>query len=90
MRPQYRPLKGFTKEQLLTATLLLLDEHIKNIDCELYRKGGNAYCDSDYMNAQGRPAIWHNCTNCMLNQYLDRAKKGELSKYEQTHPKKEK
>lgn len=74
---QQRGFSKFTKKQILTAALLLLDEHVKHIDCELITKEGNIDCDTYY-----KVGRWHNCTNCMLNQYLDRVVAGEQSKYD--------
>jgi len=77
MRPQNKSLKGFTKKQLLTAALLILDENVQHIECELIKKEGNLYCDT-YL----KTGTWSNCTNCMLNQYLAKAKAGQVSAYE--------
>jgi len=47
---------------------LLLDEALPNIECELIKERGNYLCDR--------------CDDCMFEQYLKRAKTGELCKKE--------
>ncbi|MBU5331758.1 hypothetical protein KQI61_06075 [Anaerocolumna aminovalerica] len=58
----------YTKKQIETAFYLLLDEHLKDIECELIKKRGNYLCKR--------------CDDCMLEQYLKRAKAGEKCRKE--------
>ena len=47
---------------------MLLDEVLPSIECELIKQRGNYLCDR--------------CDDCMFEQYLKRAKSGELCKKE--------
>ena len=58
----------YTKRQLTRAMYLLLDEVLPSIECELIKQRGNYLCDR--------------CDDCMFEQYLKRAKSGELCKKE--------
>jgi hypothetical protein len=58
----------YTKKQLKTAFYLLLDDHLRDIECELFKKRGNYMCDR--------------CDDCMFEQYLKRAKAGEKCRKE--------
>ena len=58
----------YTKQQLTRATYLLLDEVLPLMDCKLIEQRGNYLCNR--------------CDECMLEQYLKRAKSGELCKKE--------
>lgn len=55
-----------TKEQLQNAMYLLLDDVLPLMKCEKVQKEGNWDCDR--------------CDDCMFEQYIKRAKNGELPK----------
>ena len=59
---------NYTKEQIKTAMYLLLDEHLKDIECELIKQRGNYLCNR--------------CDDCMFDQYIKRAKAGEKCRKE--------
>jgi len=54
----------YTKQQLRNAMYLLLDDALPKIECEKVEREGNWRC--------------HRCDNCMFEQYVKRAKAGEL------------
>lgn len=56
----------YTKQQIKTAMFLLLDITLPNIECEKVRKEGNWECDR--------------CDTCMFEQFIKRAKDGEVPK----------
>jgi len=58
----------YTKQQLTKAMYLLLDEVLPLMNCKLIEERGNFKCDR--------------CDDCMFEQYLKRAKSGELCKKE--------
>ena len=58
----------YTKAQLTTAMYLLLDEVLPTIECSKIQREGNINCDR--------------CDECMMEQYLKRAKAGEKCKKE--------
>jgi len=66
----------YTKQELTRAMYLLLDEALPNIECKLIKQRGNSRCNR--------------CDDCMFEQYLKRAKSGEICKKEkQSSPHKE-
>lgn len=56
----------YTKEQLKTAMYLLMDDALPSIHCEKIEKQGNWQCDR--------------CDDCMFEQYVKKAKSGQLCK----------
>ena len=66
----------FTKKQLITAMHLLLDETLPSIECSKIKQEGNMNC--------------HRCDECMLEQYIKRAKSGEKCKMDNEIDRKQK
>jgi len=58
----------YTKQQLTRSMYLLLDEVLPLMNCKLIEERGNYLCNR--------------CDDCMFEQYLKRAKAGELCKKE--------
>lgn len=58
--------KSVIKRQLFSAFLLYLDDTLKNKKCEKVQNEGNYNCKR--------------CDICMMNQYIERIKNGELPK----------
>ncbi|AMN31079.1 hypothetical protein [Clostridium perfringens] len=59
----------YTKKELELAFLLCMDESLSLKNCKLYDKEGNSAC---YEYSTGR------CDECMITQYINRVKSGEL------------
>ena len=56
----------YTKKQLLQAMYLFMDDALPKFECEIYRKNGSVDCTR--------------CDDCMIEQYLKKAKSGERCK----------